>query len=140
LGAVGRGWRRARRTNRAAYGGAVPVERLDGPSDLGVFAVDVPGEVDRPVVAVAGELDLGTAGQLRAALLGLPAHVRAVQLDLSQVSFIDSTALGVLLAAYKRLQVLGAGLEVSAASPVVATVLEISGLSALLGAGKAIAP
>ena len=114
-------------------------ETISVAPELSAFELRVTGAADRPLVTVSGELDLGTATQLRDVLRALPDDVRAVVVDLSQVTFIDSTALGVLLAAYKRFRVLGAGLVLSATSPVVAKVLDISGLSSLLGTGNVIA-
>ena len=110
--------------------------KSEGGPELGVFDVRIAGAPNHPVVTVIGELDLGTAPRLRDALRSIPDDVQAVDVDLSQVTFIDSTALGVLLAAYKRFQVLGTELGVSASSRVVSKVLEISGLSSLLGTGS----
>ena len=104
----------------------------DSSRRVAAFEVFVSGEHDHPLVTVAGELDLGTAVQLRDALRAVPDDVAAVDVDLSEVTFIDSTALGVLLAAYKRFRVLGTAFGISGSSPVVSKVLEISGLSPLL--------
>ena len=110
-------------------------EMMSAPVEPGAFHVELSGPPDAPLVTVTGELDLGTAPRLRDALRALPDGLRLVELDLSGVSFIDSTALGVLLAAYKRHQTVGGEFTVIASSPVVAKVLEISGLSSLLGIG-----
>jgi anti-sigma B factor antagonist len=53
------------------------------------------------VVAVAGELDLHTAAELESTL-GEVGHNGRIVVDLSQVTFLDSTALGVLLRASSR--------------------------------------
>jgi anti-sigma B factor antagonist len=67
---------------------------------LGVEAVG-----DARVVRLGGELDLYNADQVRAALLEAcndsPARV---VVDLSEVEFLDSTALGVLIEARTRLK------------------------------------
>jgi anti-sigma B factor antagonist len=56
------------------------------------------------VVSLAGELDLYNAEDVRAALLECCAQEPAVLvLDLAEVTFIDSTALGVLIEARSRL-------------------------------------
>src|SRR5207302_8587046 len=56
------------------------------------------------VVSLAGELDLYNAEDVRAALLECCAEEPVVLvLDLAEVTFIDSTALGVLIEARSRL-------------------------------------
>jgi anti-sigma B factor antagonist len=63
----------------------------------GAFTIDVQADGELAVVRVAGELDLSTAGELEQTLIGLSSH--RVVIDLASVSFLDSTALGVLLRA-----------------------------------------
>jgi len=66
---------------------------------------DHPGR-EQVVVTVSGEIDLYTAGRLREALDALDlAQVRRLVVDLGEVAFIDSTGLGVLVAAARRLPV-----------------------------------
>lgn len=55
-----------------------------------------------PVVQVGGDLDVCTAPRLKEALDGAAAQGSRVVLDLSDVHFIDSTALGVLVSAQQR--------------------------------------
>lgn len=102
------------------------------PPVLQPFSLTIEGETTCPTVIVRGELDLGTAPQLREGLTGLSGTTR-VDVDLAEVTFIDSTALGVLLSALKHYRSVGSDLQVVAASPVVAKVLEISGLAPVLG-------
>jgi anti-anti-sigma factor len=64
-------------------------------------------------VQVRGELDLATAPQVRACLTELyGSGRRRVVLDLSELDFIDSTGLGVLVAALKRFRSDGGELAV----------------------------
>ena len=67
------------------------------------------GGVDRQngavVVHLVGELDLYTAPEVRTALLDLCAEQpERLVVDLEQVDFVDSTALGVLIEARTRLE------------------------------------
>jgi anti-anti-sigma factor len=66
--------------------------------------------VDVAVVVVSGELDYGASPRLRECLFG---HIRAggrhIVVDLSAVTFIDSTAIGVLVAAVTGLRESGGG-------------------------------
>jgi anti-sigma B factor antagonist len=54
------------------------------------------------ILAVDGELDLSTSGEFRDALSALLDDAPNVAVDLRAVSFMDSTALGVIVAAMKR--------------------------------------
>ena len=64
-------------------------------------------EGDEPALAVSGEIDVATSPLLRSELSvllgGTPTPTR-VTLDFAQVSFIDSSGLGVLVGALKRLR------------------------------------
>jgi anti-sigma B factor antagonist len=92
------------------------------------------------VVTVTGEFDMALAGMVRQRL---GAHLEAddVILDLSQVSFIDSTGLGVIAQAnrilnsgeVKRLRVIGK-------QPPVLEVFEAAGLADLLEPDRRSAP
>jgi anti-sigma B factor antagonist len=80
------------------------------------------------VVSLAGELDLYNAEEVRSALLEACAGEPAVLVvDLGEVTFIDSTALGVLIEARSRMadgqrfRLAGPGIETRRA-------LEVSGL------------
>ena len=82
------------------------------------------------VVRPKGELDLAAASALREALLtALARTTDEVVVDCSGVTFIDSTVLGVLAAASKRLRASGHHLRVTNATPTVARAITIAGLS-----------
>ncbi|HWL36415.1 MAG TPA: STAS domain-containing protein [Frankiaceae bacterium] len=62
---------------------------------------------DRPgtawvVLALTGDVDLASAPELRTCLAGAVERHPAVVVDLAGVEFMDSTGLGVLVAAYNR--------------------------------------
>jgi anti-sigma B factor antagonist len=58
---------------------------------------------DSVIVAVAGEIDLSTADQLDGAIRQAEkTEISRIVVDLSAMSFIDSTGLSVLLEAIKR--------------------------------------
>lgn len=69
------------------------------------FGVQVQERDGCVVLAVSGEVDLGTAPRLREELIGLvtDGH-RHVVVDLSATEFLDSTGLGALVAGFKRLR------------------------------------
>ncbi len=82
------------------------------------------------VVAVAGEIDVYTSPLLQERLVevlrdGFPSIV----LDLSAVTFLDSTGLGVLITGLKRCRSAEGDLVLVTAQPNVLKVLEITGLN-----------
>ena len=86
-------------------------------------------EGDRHVIAVRGEIDLFTAPDLKSTLLGAidAGHIRIV-IDLSETSFLDSTALGVLIGAVKRLRARDGVLTIVNTDQNIAKTFEITGL------------
>ena len=85
-----------------------------------------------PVIAVQGEIDVATAPQLRECLHDVIAGGEAtIFLDLLEVTFLDSTALGVLVGALKRCRELGGELHVVVADPRIVKIFEITGLTSV---------
>lgn len=99
---------------------------IDGSREDPVTAVDRgDGSV---VVALAGELDLYNAHVVRDALIAAcDEGPERVVVDLADVTFIDSTALGVLVEARSRMQNRRAFL-LAAPGPETKRALEVSGL------------
>jgi anti-sigma B factor antagonist len=85
------------------------------------------------LVALAGELDLYSADAFRGALDdALEDGATRLVIDLSEVDFIDSVALGVLANAMKRLRAAGGGLAVISGNQQIVRVFEITGLDRLV--------
>ncbi|HLX89245.1 MAG TPA: STAS domain-containing protein [Acidimicrobiales bacterium] len=83
-----------------------------------------------PVLTVRGEVDVSTAPELRERLLLLAERGRTTAVvDLSEVSFVDSTALGVLVSGVKRLRSAGGDLTLVVTQPHISKVFEITGLT-----------
>ncbi|HUC04277.1 MAG TPA: STAS domain-containing protein [Acidimicrobiales bacterium] len=87
-------------------------------------------EVDgTPVISVQGEIDVATAPQLRECIHGVIANgSRTVVLDLLGVTFLDSTALGVLVGGLKRCRELGGEFHVVVSDARIRKIFEITGL------------
>ena len=84
------------------------------------------------VVTAAGELDVNTAPELREQLARLiSGGANNLSIDLSAVSFVDSTALSVLVSALKRLRQADGDLQLASPTPSVRRVFEITGLTRL---------
>ena len=80
------------------------------------------------IVSCEGELDLSTAPQLKWRLVdALEGGRTAIVVDLGGVTFMDSTALGVLVGVRRSLDV-GARLGVACTNPAVLNIFQVSGL------------
>jgi anti-sigma B factor antagonist len=104
------------------------------------FRIEERGGGDHPIVAVAGEIDVATAPQLRECLhrvIGLGDPV--ILLDLLDVTFLDSTALGVLVGALKRCRELGGELHIVVADPRIMKIFEITGLTKVFPIAESLA-
>jgi anti-sigma B factor antagonist len=100
--------------------------------NCGVFTVERHGPWQ--VLLLTGELDLSVGSELQGDVIQLlPAdEVRMVAIDLSEVTFIDSTAIGILAMAHKRAARAGGHLVLVAAPERVERVLYLTGLSTVL--------
>lgn len=79
------------------------------------------------VVALTGEVDLYTAPELKSELLRLVAdEPNRIVVDLSGATFVDSTTLGVLLGAVKRLRLIGGELVIVCADLNIRRILSIT--------------
>jgi anti-anti-sigma factor len=88
-------------------------------------------------VELAGELDLANKQVILdrvARLIGLDG-VRKVALDMSAVTFLDSTALEAMIAARRICLSQGRDLVVSAASPTVARLLQLTAMDLFFSPG-----
>ena len=79
------------------------------------------------VVRVAGEADLSAAPELKAALAAaIASGAKTVLVDLCEATFVDSTTLGALMGAVKRLRPEGGELAISCSDPNIRRVFEIT--------------
>lgn len=90
-------------------------------------------EPGRCLIAVRGAIDLFAAPELKRRLLeAVDVGMREVVLDLCDTSFVDSTGLGGLLAAHKKLAARGGRLIIVLSRPRIDRVFEITGLDTIL--------
>ena len=98
----------------------------------GLLQIRVTGDGSDCVAHLRGELDVNTAPELREQLARLVNEgARLIVVDLTAVSFVDSTALSVLVSALKRLRQADGDLELASPNPSVPRVFEITGLTRL---------
>ena len=83
-------------------------------------------------VSIEGELDLYSAPQVRAELEALAIEPAEVVLDLGGVTFVDSTALGAILASARILREAGGGLALVAADERTRKLLALVGVDRVL--------
>lgn len=105
----------------------------DDPSAEGPAARFRTDEGASPVVHVAGELDAESGEQLRTILADAFAEKpTAVAVDLTELEFIDSVGLGVLVSAHQQGQVEGIGFQVRSVPESCRRVFEITRLDEVL--------
>jgi anti-sigma B factor antagonist len=86
----------------------------------------------REVVAVRGEIDVATSPALREELYAIiDGGARELVVDLSELGFIDSSGLGVLVAALKHMREQDGQLVLSGLAQPALRVFEITDLTAL---------
>jgi anti-sigma B factor antagonist len=88
-------------------------------------------EQGRAVVAPVGTVTVGTSAGFEDALLALAAETDVV-LDLGEVTFVDSSGLSVLIAAYKAGRKHRHTVVLDPVPPFLERVLEVTGLGTLL--------
>ncbi len=101
-------------------------QRADDPNFL--LAVDLAGA--RPVVRLCGDVDMATSPVVKNTLSELldGGHL-AVVVDLSEVTFMDSSGLHVLVDTHRRLLESGGHVVLRKPGPIVDKLLQISGLA-----------
>ncbi|MET0765223.1 MAG: STAS domain-containing protein [Blastococcus sp.] len=110
---------------------ASPIDRLT----TELLTVEVSGDTSHAHVIVTGEIDSSSAPTLRQHLDALlDGDVRAVTVDLTAVTFLDSAGLCVLAGAHRRSAGQDVRLHVLASSRAVVRPLQITGLWQLLHA------
>lgn len=113
-----------RRPGLCGYRAAVPSDAQDPPSQ----ATLVVTEGEAPVVSLHGEIDLSSVGAVRAVISDALAHAdTSLVIDLSDVTFFDSSGLGLLVTAKDEGAPAGVELVLRAPSPAVQRILELAG-------------
>ena len=94
----------------------------------------------RSILAVEGEVDAHTAPQLKSAIAAsLDRGTTELIVDLDQVTFMDSTGLGVLVGGLKGLREVGGELRIVCTRRPILRILEITGLAKVIPLYSALA-
>ncbi len=97
-------------------------------ANVNPLSVTATAERDHTLVSVAGEVDAASADTLRGVITEvIEGGQSTVAVDMSDVSFIDSSGLRVLIAGYKAASAAGGQLSVRTPSEPVTRLLEITG-------------
>lgn len=101
--------------------------------DLGVLTLRSAREGDVHTISLSGELDLATADDVQRELERIEAtDAASIVLDLSGLTFMDSTGVRLLVTAHARSRADANRLSLLRGAPVVQRVLELSGVDVLL--------
>jgi len=86
------------------------------------------------IIEVGGEVDVYTAPKLREAIVAAvdAGHTRLI-IDVQKVEFLDSTGLGVLVGALKRVRADDGSLDIVCTQERIAKIFEITGLDKVFG-------
>jgi anti-sigma B factor antagonist len=88
---------------------------------------------DTQLVRAQGELDLYAAPEFKRRLAEtIESGKTRIVVDLTHAAFMDSTALGVLLGALKRLRVRDGALAVASEQPTILRILDVTGMDQVL--------
>ena len=86
------------------------------------------------IASLSGELDHHNASQVREELdEELTMDIQELELDLSGITFMDSSGIGVILGRYRIMRERGGTLRVSAMSSYAARILKMAGILPLIG-------
>ena len=89
---------------------------------------------DVAVVELEGEVDIYSSPQFKEALSrGIDEGAKRVVVDLAKVTFIDSTALGVVVGGVKGMRARGGTLDIVCRDENIRRIFEITGLDRILG-------
>ena len=101
--------------------------------DKHALTIAVESVDDLPVIRAAGELDLATVPEMRAVVAEVTERrPRALIFDFQEIAYMDSSGLGILVSAKKRLGSYRGEVIVITAQPSVLKVLSLSGLDQIM--------
>jgi anti-anti-sigma factor len=105
---------------------------LEDAVEDGLLSIDVIPHGHSVELRLRGELDLSTAAGLTACLEQIDGSWRTVTLNMAELTFMDSTGVGLLVTTQRRFGPDYRTLQVRDPRPNVHRVLEMSGLDALI--------
>ncbi len=101
------------------------------------LSTELKGDVG--IIRADGDLDVYTAPKLREEIDDAMSRSTRVVVDLTDVHFIDSTALGVLVAAHQKAQSASGDFKLVVQDPFVLKILRITGFDSVFSISAAVA-
>lgn len=108
------------------------MQPMDDVDDADYLWIAIQQDAVPPVVAARGEVDAASSPRLLAGIDEAVALGSGVAVDLSEVTFIDSSGLRALTEALRRSEREGFGFRVSSMSESVRRVFDLTGMTPLL--------
>ena len=96
------------------------------------LSLEISASSTATIVRVAGEIDLDTKDDLEDALAQLGVTPRYLDVDLGEVTFIDSSGLQMLMRMHRVCQASGGVLTIRRPSPSVRSLFDVAGVNATL--------
>jgi anti-sigma B factor antagonist len=97
------------------------------------LGIDVQNSSGHPVLHVTGEIDIYTAPLFKQAVVNLVSEGnKDVIIDLSGVTFMDSSGFGTLLGATRRLRPTGGGLHLAGPNSTIQRMLRLTRLDSIM--------
>jgi len=87
------------------------------------------------IVKISGDIDHHCAGRIRYSvdMELLSGGIKKLVLDFSELDFMDSSGIGVIMGRYKLIKGLGGSVYVVGAAPHINKVIQLAGLNKLIG-------
>ena len=98
--------------------------------------VNVERDFELVTLEITGRLDTTTAPNLETTINELSDDTKELVFDVSEVEYISSAGIRVLLGAYKKMNSNGGLMRIEKASDMVREVFEMTGLTEMLGEGE----
>lgn len=117
-----------------------PHARIEGREDRMEMALETRTEGPFEIIEVGGEIDVNTAPRLREAIVAsIEAGHTRLAIDVEKVEFLDSTGLGVLVGALKKVRADGGTLDIVCTQERILKIFDITGLDKVFGLHQSVA-
>jgi stage II sporulation protein AA (anti-sigma F factor antagonist) len=95
--------------------------------------VSIRNSQDEVTAIIEGEIDHHTATEIRKCIDESVERIRPklLKIDFSQVSFMDSSGIGLIMGRYNTMKIIGGKVEVQNPTPAIEKILKISGIQKL---------